>query len=480
MNSLRERHEMTDKARTRPDGVKNILGASASRRKFVKGAAAAGAVVATTYVAPNMTSIAARPAYASISDSTVTVDSGDLPKCFETKLTAGDAYGGDSFGQSVAVSGSVALVGAYGNSDDGASSGSAYVFLKDHGGANNWGEFKKLTASDAAAGDVFGYDVAIDGSTAVVSSFGNDDDGSNSGAVYVFRKDHGGIGNWGEVKKIIASDAAGGDLFGFDVAISGDTIIVGANKNSDAGASTGSAYIFRKDHGGIDNWGEVKKLLASDAAASDRFGTSVSISGDTAAVGAYLNVVGGVSSGAAYIFGKDVGGSENRGEVKTLTASDAASGDRFGVSVSVSGDTAVVGANNNDDAGGDSGSAYIFKSDQGGVNNWGEVKKLGASDAAGFDKFGFNVAIAADLVVVGAPFNDDDGGDSGSAYVFGRDEGGAGNWGEVKKLTASDAAGSDWYGWSVAAGDNTAMVGAYRNDDGGADSGSAYVYQNAV
>ena len=78
---------MTDKARTRPDGVKNILGASASRRKFVKGAAAAGAVVATTYVAPNMTSIAARPAYASISDSTVTVDSGDLPKCFETVYT---------------------------------------------------------------------------------------------------------------------------------------------------------------------------------------------------------------------------------------------------------------------------------------------------------------------------------------------------------------------------------------------------------
>ncbi|NNE68566.1 MAG: hypothetical protein HKN33_18520, partial [Pyrinomonadaceae bacterium] len=164
-------------------------------------------------------------------------------------------------------------------------------------------------------------------------------------------------------------------------------------------------------------------------------------------------------------------------QTKKLTASDAALGDGFGWSVAISGDTAIVGAYANDDGGSDSGSAYIFERNQGGANNWGEVRKLTASDAAAGDNFGYSVAISVDTVIVGAFGNDDGGIDSGSAYIFEQNQGGANNWGEVRKLTASDGAAFDRFGWSVGISGDTAIVGAYGNDDGGNDSGSAYIFE---
>jgi len=179
--------------------------------------------------------------------------------------------------------------------------------------------------------------------------------------------------------KLTALDAAAGDRFGRSVSISGDTAIVGATRDDDAcplffpDCNTGSAYIFVKS-GTI--WTQEAKLTASDASANDSFGFSVSISGDTAIVGSLDDN----SKGSAYIFAKDQGGVNNWGEVKKITASDAAAFDAFGQSVSISGDTAIVSAVGNDDAGDFSGSAYVFAKDQGGVNNWGEVKKITASD----------------------------------------------------------------------------------------------------
>ncbi len=219
--------------------------------------------------------------------------------------------------------------------------------------------------------------------------------------------------------KITASDAAEVDQFGHSVAIAGDTAIVGARFNDDAGGGdSGSAYIFDRNQGGTDNWGQVLKLTASDAAAGDFFGNSVAIAGDTAIVGAYQNDDAGSASGSAYIFARNQGGADNWGQVLKLTASDAAAGDQFGYSVAISGDTAIVGALLNDDAGGDSGSVYIFDRNQGGADNWGQVLKLIASDAAGNDFFGVSVAIAGDTAIVGALLNDDAGSQSGSVYIF--------------------------------------------------------------
>ncbi len=133
---------------------------------------------------------------------------------------------------------------------------------------------------------------------------------------------------------------------------------VGAYGEDGAAGESGSAYVFGRDHGGIDGWTQVAKLTAGDAAASDRFGASVSVSGDATVVGAYADD----DAGSAYVFGRDHGGTGNWGQVAKLTAGDASAGDWFGTSVSLSGDTAIVGAKRDDDAGGDSGSAYVFRS----------------------------------------------------------------------------------------------------------------------
>jgi len=164
-----------------------------------------------------------------------------------------------------------------------------------------------------------------------------------------------------------------------------------------------------------------------------------------------------------------------------LTASDSDAGDWFGSSISIDGDTVVVGAHRDDDADpgnpdANSGSAYVFERDEGGADNWGEVKKLTASDGAEKDIFGFSVAISGASVIAGAYRDDDSGDKSGSAYVFDRDEGGADNWGEVKKLTAGDAAAEDEFGHSVAISGKAAVIGARNNDDAGDKSGSAYVF----
>lgn len=314
------------------------------------------------------------------------------------KLTSSDAEPGDRFGATVAISGDLALVGAFGDDHDGNGSGSAYVF----DGAAGWSEVAKLTASDAAAGDLFGVSVAISGELAIVGASRNDDDGSDSGSAYVFD----GAAGWSEVAKLTASDGAAEDEFGTSVGISGDLAVVGAPQDDDNGDVSGSAYVYN----GAAGWGEVAKLTASDGAAMDFFGATVAINGDLALIGARDDDDNGDFSGSAYLFSGMAGWSE----VAKLTASDGSPGDQFGKSVAISGDLALVGADGEADNGISAGSAYVFD----GADGWSEVAKLTASDGAVEDFFGISVAISGDLALVGA-FGDDDKGDlSGSAYAF--------------------------------------------------------------
>ncbi len=392
------------------------------------------------------------------------------------KLTASDAQAGDNFGISVAISGDTAVVAARFEDSEGTNAGAAYVFQRNQGGQGNWGQVKKLTASDAEAGDYFGTSVAIYGDTAIVGARFESAGGFQAGAAYVFRRDLGGPDNWGEVAKLTASDAQATDWFGATVAVSGDTAVVGAYLEDAGGDFAGAAYVFQRDQGGASNWGEVTKLTASDAEAGDSFGASVAVSGDTAVIGAFQEDAGGDSAGAADVFQRGQGGPERWGEVTKLIASDADAGDFFGVGVAVSEDTVVVGANNDDAGGSLAGAAYVFMRDQGGTDNWGEVTKLAASDAEAGDFFGSGVAVSDDIAVVGA-FREDAGGDNaGAAYVFQRDQGSQDGWGEVKKLMASDAQAGDSFGIRVAVSDGTAVVGAYFEDAGGNSAGAAYVF----
>ena len=267
-----------------------------------------------------------------------------------------------------------------------------------------------------------------------------------------------------EIANFLASDADSTDYFGVSVDVSGDTAVAGAYGNDDSGTNSGSAYIFTRSG---STWTEQAKLTASDAAAGDYFGYIVSISGDTAIVGAYNDDDDGSSSGSAYIFTRS--GSTWTEQAK-LTASDAAAGDYFGRAVVVSGDTAIVGAYTDDDDGSNSGSAYIFARSG---SSWTEQAKLTASDAAAGDNFGFALEVSGDTAIIGAFNDDDDGSNSGSAYIFTRS---GSTWTEQAKLTASDAAAGDYFGRAVSVSGDTALAGAFGDDDDGSDSGSAYIF----
>ena len=223
------------------------------------------------------------------------------------------------------------------------------------------------------------------------------------------------------------------------------------------------------------------KLTADDAASIDQFGWSVAIDGNTVVVGAYLDTHDyNIQAGSAYVFRTADGATYS--QVAKLTASDAASNDRFGKSVAIDGNTVVVGAYLDDDAGTYSGSAYVFLTTDGGAT-YGQVATRNPSVVTTSHGFGYSVAIAGNTIVVGAnqptywdgSSHVDDG--PGSVYVFRTSDGGA-TYGQVAKLTASDAAASDQFGYSVAIDGATVVVGARYDDDGGASSGSAYVFED--
>ena len=259
-------------------------------------------------------------------------------------------------------------------------------------------EQQKLTASDGNAGDFFG-NMALDGGTAIIGAVLSDDAGANSGSAYVFRFDGS---DWTEQQKLTASDGAAGDFFGGVLALDGATAMVTASGDDDRGENSGSVYVFRFD--GSD-WTEQQKLTASDGDALDCFGCSVAISGDTAVMGAANDEAAGAFAGSAYIFRFD--GSTWVEEAK-VTASDASANAFFGVAAAISDDVAVIGALDDFNA----GSVYVFRFDG---THWIEEAKLTASDRATNDNFGNAIAISGETLVVGAW------GDEffvGSAYVF--------------------------------------------------------------
>ncbi len=336
----------------------------------------------------------------------------------------------------------------------------------------NFGNDIKLSASDyISSADGFGESVSISGNAIIVGASGVADYGIVSGAAYIYELD-AGTGNWVE-QKLLASDSASGDYFGKSASISGDTVIIGAHGNDDLGSMSGSAYIFVRDSGtGV--WAQQKKLLASDGVTFDFFGRSVSISGDTVIVGAAYDDDNGDSSGSAYIFVRD-SGTGVWTEQQKLTAADGVAEDYFGYSVAINGDTAIVGAYNDYDANGNYvGSAYIFVRDTG-TGIWTQQQKIVASGVVNGGFFGLSVSIDTDTAIVGATADVSNNITSGSSYVFVRDSG-TGIWSQQQKLVASDGAANDGLGTSVAISGDVAFIGAKSVDDKGTNSGAAYVY----
>ncbi|MCH2161081.1 MAG: hypothetical protein MK085_04325 [Phycisphaerales bacterium] len=339
------------------------------------------------------------------------------------KLLASDGDENESFGYSVSISGETAVVGAYGDGDNGLFSGSAYVFERDAGG--NWLETQKLTASDGEEADYFGISVAISGNYIVVGASMDDGDEIDSGSAYVFERD--ADDKWLEAQKLTASDDQGDAWFAERVSISGNHVLIGSPFSDGNSAFSGGAYVFERDDDG--NWSEAQKLVASNGSSLDYFGLGVSISSDRAVVGATDESSNAELAGRAYVFERD--GDGNWPEVAQLAPSDFEEDQIFGYTVSISGDWAVIGAPGEGIANQEPGSAYLFECDADG--NWSEIRKLvPASGTADENDFGFAVSISGDSVLIADPMDADGGENSGSVYTYDFDS-------NVINLDASDA-----------------------------------------
>lgn len=378
------------------------------------------------------------------------------------KLSPGDGDRGDEFGESVALDGNIAIVGSEDEDPDTDSPGAAYVFERDEG---TWTQQAKLAAADRdpdGADDQFGWSVAVDGGTALVGAHQRDmSDAAGAGAAYVFERD----GDTWIRQATLAVDQKGVDLFGYSVALDGDTALISAsNDDTPNGQNAGSAFVFQRE--GTD-WSRQAKLAADDGDSDDLFGEAVALDGGTALVGASSDEdPNGEDGGSAYVFEQD--GGEWTQQAK-LTAADGEEGETFGISVALSGDTAISAASRDEPVG---GSAYVFERDGG---DWTQQTKLTADDGESGDFFGISVAIDGATTLIGAAFDDDPAqAGEGAAYVFKRD---GSNWTQQAKLAASDGDENDWFGFSVALDADTALVSANKDDDpNGENAGSAYVF----
>lgn len=388
---------------------------------------------------------------------------------------AADAGDGDELGFAVSVAGDVAVVGAPHDGTSGLDAGAAYVFVRNHGGIDDWDQMTELVAPDTVAGDGFGTAVAVSGEWVVVGAPGHDEAGLDAGTAYLFGRHHGGIDAWGLVAELDPVGVVAGDAFGSAAAAFADTVVVGA-PGDDLGQ--GAAYVFGRNRGGADAWRQVALLTATDGDADDLFGWSVGIFGDRTVVGAPLDDDDGESSGAAYVFDRNAGGLDAWGELQKLVAADAAAGDAFGWSVAMTKSLLAVGAPNARVGGVETGKAYLFRNG----NTWSQEAVLLAADGDAGDSFGEAVSLIVDTVAVAAPGDDDRGSEAGAVYFFERDQGGMDAWGLLTKLTADDGLDGDLFGAAVSLSALTVLVGAPFDDDlradaSGVDAGRGHLFR---
>jgi len=378
----------------------------------------------------------------------------------ETLLRASDKAQSDNFGDSVSLVGDVALIGAPQIGKGGA--GAAYVFRWD---GSAWSEEQKLEApvDDRDAGDAFGAAVALGSeSLAVIGAFGDDETAGSAGAAYIYR--YNGT-SWVLEQKLLAGDGVGSDEFGNEVAMDGDTAVVGARRDNHSGLSDpGSVYVFVYD-GMTMTWLESARLDADDAAAKDELGIDVAIDGSMIAAGAWRDDDGGSESGSVYTL--------NAPQHK-LVAADDDSFDWFGRGLDIRGDVLAVGAPGDDDAGDISGSVYVYR-DPG--SGFAFEQKLTASDADGQEEFGFSLALGNATLVVGAYLQDDNGVNAGAGYVYRYD---GSSWVEEYKLNPTGPVpgglnGGEQLGFDVAVDGNRVLLGAPL-DDLPTNAGSAWLF----
>lgn len=372
------------------------------------------------------------------------------PPVVEELRPAGAAVN-DRFGQSVSLSSDIGVFGAPGTARNGTESGAVHVFSRS---GNSWQQKDMLVPDDGMAGDAFGGSVSISGDTIVIGAAGEDDQGAESGAVYVFGRSGT---DWVQQAKLVADDGAAGDGFGFDVAIDGDVVVVGAPFDD----GNGSVYTFIRSAG---TWEKQSKLLAyGGGVAGDRFGCSVDIAYDTIIIGADGDDNTATDDGSAFIYTPYGSGWRYQ---RKITAGDASEGDRFGWSVAMGLETALVGTNRaQNESASRQGAAYVFARQAGGT--WTEQQRFAGSSQGTDDGFGFHVALYDNFFLIGVPRESIDGINAGAVYVFSRAE--SDPWPLHAKYPGS-ISGSG-FGTQAAVFGDTVIAGAP-----GQGEGSAYAF----
>jgi PKD repeat protein len=392
-----------------------------------------------------------------------------------SKLTPDDGDKMDRFGWQIAVDGSTAIVGAVSDEDPNGTSGeelggagSAYVFTEVDG---EWNQQAKLAPDDGDSRDAFGESIAICDSRALISAPVDEDPNGTSGerfggagSAYIFTETDD---EWRQQAKLAPDDGDSEDLFGQNVDLDGSTAVIGASYDEHPhGVGSGSAYVFAEVDG---EWRQQAKLTPDDGDRNDRFGVTVAISGQTVLISAGDDEdPNGENSGSAYIFTEADG--EWRQQAK-LIPDDGDSGDGLGT-VALSGSTAILGASNDEDPNGEgAGSAYVFTETDG---EWRQQTKLTPDDGDSEDNFGALADLDGRTAIIGASNDEDPNGEgAGSAYVFTETDG---EWRQQAKLIPDDGDSGDNFG-SVAVSGSTALVGADSDEDpNGEMAGSAYVF----
>lgn len=298
-----------------------------------------------------------------------------------------------------------------------------------------------FTGSSAAIGDGFGRALALDGLHAIVGAIGDDTLAENSGAAYVFDLTSGLAV---EDAKLLASDGAAYDYFGSAVAIDGDLAIVGA-AGATSGGNPGSAYVFRRTGGA---WVEEAVLVPSSSDIGDGFGASIALDGDRAFIGAPHQ---GGNDAAVYVFEFSTG---SWSEVQEIIPADIWLGDAFGKALSLDGDRILI-SSPFDSAGAatSAGSVYVYEESGG---TWSETAKFNADIPESGEFFGYSLDLDGDFAFVGAPSPNPPG--TGTAFVF--EETSPGTWDQVAELSSASSVAYDNFGLEVNHQAGRLLVGA--------------------
>ena len=366
---------------------------------------------------------------------------------FSQKFIAPDGAMNDWLGFSVAINGNYALTGSLNDdNDNGSSAGSAYLFDITSGNL-----LQKFIAPDGASYDQFGNSVALNENYALIGSYRDDDNGSDSGSAYLFDLTSGNL-----LQKFLAPDGNASDFFGWSVALDEDYALIGSYLSDENVIFSGSAYLFDLTSGDL-----IQKFIAPDGAIGDQFGYSVALDGDYALIGSNFDDDNGKDSGSAYLFDITSGDLLHK-----FIAPDGAINDFFSQSVALDGNYVLISSHHDDDNGSNSGSAYLFDLASGNL-----LHKFIAPDGASNDSFSWSVALDGDYALISALGDYNNGINGGSSYLFDINSGDL-----LQKFIAPDAASADNFGSSVALDGDSALIGSRLDDDGGINSGSAYLF----